>query len=484
MFLAINLIAFAKEGCSTFDAAIGLYMEYHSPYTLGKRADKCKELFDEYLTKAAEEGDTEAQYLYYLVATGRPYDGRFKSIGFADHRLNYSDALKYLKLAAKEGHKDAQFELGVVKYNGSKDGSIPEDELESMTIFKDLGPTHTGASYYLGRLYGNGTELTSPDYKEAIKWLKSAEKDDRYKWNSILLQAEYQFYGGNLQESSRLYDAYFKELKDVISDTKNHKFKARKSVPEVSFGMINYVQAAEAFALSKKDNSIKNLIECVDYIFESQPIARGGKEKTILLLEDYYYNENPEKVKQSTALPYLYKKYGRTTYFNKSLYYSHLNDYQSEIKVLEEGILIGENDCLYRMCLYNYYGLHGIKQDKAKARKFIQNISKRSLDRSEQLNVSFMEAMIYYDSEIGNDYKKACDAAYNFIDICRKINGVPDDLKGSIYHLLSKCYRFGRGVDENQEQADFYSKKAAACGNLSEQKMQQWLIKSTNAPNK
>ena len=50
-----------------------------------------------------------------------------------------------------------------------------------------------------------------------------------------------------------------------------------------------------------------------------------------------------------------------------------------------------------------------------------------------------------------------------------------EEVKGDICRKLSICYRFGRGVEANEEQANKYNRVAATFGDPNAQKIQDWL---------
>lgn len=50
-----------------------------------------------------------------------------------------------------------------------------------------------------------------------------------------------------------------------------------------------------------------------------------------------------------------------------------------------------------------------------------------------------------------------------------------DEIKGDICRKLSICYRFGRGVEANEQQADEYNRLAASYGEPNAKQIQEWL---------
>jgi TPR repeat protein len=108
----------------------------------------------------AEQGDVEAQNnIAWMFAQGKgvPKD--------------YSEAVKWWKLAAEQGNSDAQYNLGVLFSNGQ---GISQDYKEATKWYRlaaDQG--NAKAQFNLGILYGNGQGVEQ-DYKEAVRLYRLA----------------------------------------------------------------------------------------------------------------------------------------------------------------------------------------------------------------------------------------------------------------------------------------------------------------------
>ena len=126
------------------------------------------------LRSAAEQGDSAAQYslgVTYDNGTGVPEDD--------------SQAVHWYRMAAEQGHLDAQARLGSVLtgyLNRSMPGlfeRLPVDVAESLRWHRMAAEQgHTGAQYTLGEMYYDGTGVPE-DKAEAARWYRLvAEQGD------------------------------------------------------------------------------------------------------------------------------------------------------------------------------------------------------------------------------------------------------------------------------------------------------------------
>jgi TPR repeat protein len=111
--------------------------------------------------KAAEQGHADAQYnlgVMYYKGQGVPQD--------------YTEALKWYRKAAEQGHADAQYILGIRYSNGQ---GVPQDDTEAVKWYRKAaegGNAH--AQFRLGLFYYRGVLGVSQDYAKAVKWYRKA----------------------------------------------------------------------------------------------------------------------------------------------------------------------------------------------------------------------------------------------------------------------------------------------------------------------
>ena len=95
---------------------------------------------------------------------------------------DYSEAMRWFRLAAEQGHAEAQFNLGARYATGR---GVPEDDREAVRWYRLAAEQgNFRAQFNLGSMYRNG-EGVPQDYVQAHKWFNiaasSAEADDREK---------------------------------------------------------------------------------------------------------------------------------------------------------------------------------------------------------------------------------------------------------------------------------------------------------------
>ena len=125
-----------------------------------KEGHMTKEKAAEDLLLAADQGDADAQYnlgLMYYNGDGVTQDD--------------AEALKWYRLAADQGDATAQSNLGSMYANG--DG-VTQDDAEALKWYRKAADQgNAWAQYSLGSMYQNGLGVTQ-DYAEALKWYRLA----------------------------------------------------------------------------------------------------------------------------------------------------------------------------------------------------------------------------------------------------------------------------------------------------------------------
>tara|TARA_R110000787_G_scaffold44020_1_gene107788 strand:+ start:4825 stop:5658 length:834 start_codon:yes stop_codon:yes gene_type:complete len=114
---------------------------------------------------AAEQGDAEAQYkMGYISYTG------------AGVEQNYSEALRWYRLAADQGHVTATNNLGVMYRNGE---GVPQNNTEAVKWYRLAAEQgHKNAKNNLGDMYANSESDTQNNAK-AVKRYRGVASDDK-----------------------------------------------------------------------------------------------------------------------------------------------------------------------------------------------------------------------------------------------------------------------------------------------------------------
>lgn len=166
-------------------------------YSHGKGKPKDVKKGIQWITKAAEQGNEEAQYrLGAIFRNDEVYHDNKKSIkwfikaaeqGNAEAQYflgdeyywgysvdqNYEKAVEWLTKASKQTNAGAQFTLGLAYYNGN---GVPKDYQKAITLWKkSAGNGLANAKMFLGNIYAEG-DGTPVDHKEAFRWFEKAAK--------------------------------------------------------------------------------------------------------------------------------------------------------------------------------------------------------------------------------------------------------------------------------------------------------------------
>jgi hypothetical protein len=117
------------------------------------------------LKPLAEKGCPHAQYTF-----GRMYElGGFKGIG-NQSTSDIRKAIKWYEIAAKQGNRDALFNLASIFYNGNKDHMILKDYVRSAGYSRQAAESGDEiAQFSLGKMYVEGKGVIQ-DYIQAHMW--------------------------------------------------------------------------------------------------------------------------------------------------------------------------------------------------------------------------------------------------------------------------------------------------------------------------
>ncbi len=138
---------------------------------------------------------------------------------------------------------------------------------------------------------------------------------------------------------------------------------------------------------------------------------------------------------------------------------------------------MGDFSSILQLALYYYYGTEHISVDKNRSFELLkdikENMSYIGYNRLDYAKACYLLGMMYYTKDIdGFDYKKSVEYLNEFLRVGK---GSSDNAIGKVYSLLSKCYRYGRGVEADSSKADRYYSLAVKYGNEDETDIQRWL---------
>jgi TPR repeat protein len=159
--------------------AIRLYELVDSHWTQPHKNDKSPILkaLSRLYRVAADQGDAGAQYkLGKLIDEDVAWhqSTRFKELTKKGKFVvktvpcgNQAEAVRYIRLAADQGHKDAQYHLGNILHSGKKEVKDGVEAVRYYRLAADQG--HLRALEKMAYLFENGCEGVEKDFKEAFR---------------------------------------------------------------------------------------------------------------------------------------------------------------------------------------------------------------------------------------------------------------------------------------------------------------------------
>jgi len=151
--LRASILGLFGESIPDLEKLMSWHLRFYKYKWFENHAETLQGLEFDDLVKQAESGDTDC-----LVAVGVVHQTREE----------YSDAMRYLSLAAEKGNSSAMIGIGLLHYRGH---GVPENEAEATRWFR------------MGALKGNETamlylafQLARKHYAEAMRWFRIAAK--------------------------------------------------------------------------------------------------------------------------------------------------------------------------------------------------------------------------------------------------------------------------------------------------------------------
>lgn len=325
---------------------------------------------------------------------------------------------------------------------------IQQDRQKAFKLFEKAyemneDPMKFGA-YNLSLYYARGY-VTPIDNAKAVKLLQEViDNDNKFAPAYITIAPIYEEGGYGIEKNAEKAFHYWKKLADL--DDAIGQLKTGGYYNEGK-GVAHNIQKAEEYLKKSADKGneyamyelAKLYIDQKKYDEAINLLEKSGKKGFNVAyhcLGDMYYNGNG--VIQSLEKAY--------EYFNKG---------------------IGFSACKFRVALMLRNGV-GIPKDEKKANEYLILSANEGMDRAQ-----YLLGCDYYSRKYEQNYK----LAVKYLEMALG-NGknLPEYIKGDICRKLSACYRFGRGVDSNENKANEYNKKGAELGDADSKKIQEWLI--------
>ncbi|MDR0234005.1 MAG: SEL1-like repeat protein [Zoogloeaceae bacterium] len=343
--------------------------------------------------EAAEQGDDNAQYnlgLMYRDGRGVARNNaeavkwfRRAAWPYTSYRRRASDMLEAMKewiqKAAEQGNRDAQAALGWMygNWNGRTVKSV-----ESMKWYRRAAEQgDMDAQYWLGMMYqfGYGTEK---DGAEAVKWFHKAAKQGHEKAN----KERYRYWGTVFD--NRRYDVEAGKAL-LLTGADGGDMAAQYLLGEMyRYDLPDYVEAAKWWLRAAKqgDEAAASALEDIDEVMLN--MAEKGKAEARIYLGEMYASglgvgrDEAEAVKWWRKAAEQGSKEGMEA-LNQYWSDVHQRSYVEAVKWIQEAAEQGDAGAQYNFGVMYEKG-QGVAQDKAEAVKWYTQAAEQGNQRARE----------------------------------------------------------------------------------------------------
>lgn len=241
------------------------------------------------------------------------------------------------------------------------------------------------------------------------------------------------------------------------------------------------------FALSERyrkgEGVESNLFECFKWCLEA---AKNGNITAQIDIAANYVNGWGTPIDKDEALKWLLEAVKkRATYSRKGLMQSAVWDlaylyenYKKDYKEAAKWYCVAATEGPYDFFGQNelgrlYFFGRGVAQSYSEAFKWC-NKAVKSLETAESDYI--IGLCYYYGKGTSQDFRQAFEQFNKTANLLTDENYILDDPVGvssGVMFMLSRCYRYGRGVEKNEEKANYWSRKASA---LDDSKARQYIL--------
>ncbi|MDE7412379.1 MAG: SEL1-like repeat protein [Muribaculaceae bacterium] len=379
----------------------------------------------EFLEKAADQNLPDALYILgYMYLNG------------VHTEKNAVKGVDLLHKGAELGNSSAQYLYAACLMGGDGCQKNEQEGLEWLRKAADNG--HPEAMYFIGRANEDGQYGMAVNIPEALKWYKKA-----YEVGSInaCLQLGYLYYEGKKVEKNLMKTTqYWGTAKNLGSVQATNNLQAiapefSKQFPKLFKNMKKRAQQGDPeaithiMALFLGDIPFQTNLEGGSHIEKAVEWINYGVEKNIA---DFY-----------DLAAELYET----------------GDIPAYLPVVERksGIFKG----------YTYNRKNAVTPDLEKAAElYNKSIASNSTRRYNSL-LRMAKANYEGDALVGGE-KNYAACAWQLKDAIKILEKMaPSKELSDAYALLSKCYRFGRGVNQSEDKAEEYERKSMRLGNIT-----------------
>lgn len=354
--------------------------------------------------------------------------------------IDYDKSFNYYKESHDTGYINAYYSLGLCYYLGH---GIDKDEKEAVNLWKECG-NNSAALNKLGICYSEGKGVKK-DIKTAIDyWERAYALGDLtacYNLGIIYLN------GTDVKENIELAKRYFED-----GALKGHKESARKLGLQYLIGE----KLPYSISLGNKYLTIS---------------ANAGDGDSQYLVGSFLIQG--DSIPQDSIQGLKYMKLAADQFHKEALeYYADWNysvaDINTAIEYWEKGVSVKNVHCMNNLGVCYINGL-GKSIDYSKGFRLFEDSYQI---KENPLSLVNMAECYYSGHGVSINYETTCSLLEKAMRF--------EDVSSSAYFLLSKCYRFGRGVHQNIQEADRLLNIASQMGNADAIAISNLIVSQTN----
>ena len=399
--------------------------EIHLPAGMEDKFNKMDGIEDFY--KQREKKHTDGWNYYY---------------GTNDVKQDYTKAVSYFRIAATQGHADAQNYLGLCYDHGS---GVNEDDVEAVRWFRKAAEQgHKYGQYNLGICYYSG-EGVDKNYVEAVKWFRKAAEQGYSKAQNNL---------GNCYSNGEGVEQNYTEAVTWFRKAAEQGYK----YGQYNLGFCYYhgngvdkddVEAAKWFRKSAEQGyeSAKEKLEEINTALATKNYQLGT---------DYYYGQNGKTKDYSQAVIY-FRQAAEMGHADAQNYLGLCYDHGSGVneddveavkwyrKAAEQGDKYGQ----FNLGLCYQYG-HGVTKNLTEAVKWYRKAAEQGHSSAQ--------------NSLGACYYNGEGVEQNYVEAVKWYRKAAEQGDKYAQFNLGLCYQYGHGVTKNLTEAKKWYQKATDQG--------------------
>lgn len=441
----------------------GQYRLVGERYFYGRGVEQSYDNAYDPLRNAAALGDAEAAFLL----------GRIYGEGLRSHRAKRFDYAAYwFEQAAKQGHAEAQYQLGVLHINKKLCGTFSLTKGAKL-LTKAAKQGHREAQYLLGLLYLRG-RIVMQSREEGMKWLRKAAKQGHEEAAKQLEKAKRSKASGDSPEIVELKARAKKGEAEAQYDL-GMRFLSGKGVKQSGEVAGQWVRKAAEKGLAEAQYIYAKMLDC--------KISDAGFH--------WHHDQASNLFRKAAEQGYAPAQCALA----ERLYEGDFirQSYPEALQWIQKAVVQDLVEAQYRLGMFHLEGRAIVPRNVSEAVHWIRIAAERGFPKAmEQLGLfylngtgverSYSEAAQWFLKAVNHEMR---EAQYQLARLYSLGLGVEQsDEKAAKWYFeaaslnnhkafepLAMCYLEGRGIEKNVEYAAQYFEIEAYRGNIRAQRM-------------